>query len=605
MESSDPEFQKNYGSIVAQLKNKVSHSYLEMRIGMTSVAEAMRYIEEAVKGASVRELQSLEIAVLGKVRVVLEMPSEPMSSNDPASYAVLSKRNVKEPWVPFAKVGGAESLHPENIDDTDADTARLTELLDAIHDFGNKGPPNPESEAAKKERLAKNKTVRAKLHASIGAKIPLELSGEETNVDNILERLTNIGFVIDTLTSAKALTFEGRKPLPNPWRGRGIEQFVDKDGPGMMKTSGNEVVQCVDMYFKDGRNAKAQIAVVKELAKLRRTMEQFFTTKTSFDVLKNMELHFMVDQCMTPRYPEDRSCMLFSWITGFSVMIEALNEYFEIPSDPYGIVGDEITKTGGSTLKQHYCDASMYDGGVFTGDSYLDERTGRVVGNVAADAEFSDTETGRVFRKDGAVQIEFCKPLSVEGYSYKVTTDPAKNPIPWTAGLAGREDTVVVEDGTITNRGYPIPANHSTKASDGFIKFLQNKDAKYGWAVPAALKRAGDWGQIEHCKRKKLIFVTADRLTALYAAYRDVPFLFVKHATDPVSDANGDAFAHFSFIMCGSVGARAARPAPAGPSRTWAIMIGGGIWRYGTPMLLGAVVAVCAVVSSVVKLAEA
>jgi hypothetical protein len=580
---------------------------------MTSVAEAMRYIEEAVKGASVRELQSLEIAVLGKVRVVLDTPAEPMSSNDPASYAVMSKRNVKDPWVPFAKVGGAESLHPENIDDTDADIARLTELLDAIHDFGNKGPPKdrkgrsvPESEAAKKERLAKNKTVRSKLHASIGAKIPLELSGEERKLDDILERLTDHSFVIDTLTTAKELTFEGRESLPNPWRGRCIEQFVSKDGPGIMKKSGNEVVQCVDMYFKDGRRAKAQIAVVKELAKLRRDMEQFFTTKTSFDILKNMELHFMVDQCMTPRYPEDRSCMLFSWITGFSVMIEALNEYFEIPGDPDGIAGDEITKNGGSTLKQHYCDASMYDGGVFTGDSHVDERTGRVVGNVAADAEFSDTETGRVFRKDGAVQIEFCKPLSVDGYTYKVTTtDPAKNPIPWTSGLAGREDTVVVRDGFIMDR--VAPANHSTKVSEGFIVYLQNKGAEYGWAVPAALKRAGDWGQIEHCKRKKLIFVTADRLTALYAAYRDVLLLFVKHATDPVSDTNGDTYAHFSFIMCGSVAARAAcctrtsRLAPAGPSRTWAMMIGGGIRRYGTPMLLGAVVAACAVVSSVVK----
>lgn len=573
-------------------------------LGMTTVDEAMRYIEEAVKGVSLRELQSLEIAVLGKVRVELVMPPEPMSSNDPASYAVMSKRNVKEPWVPFAKVGGADSLHPEDIDDTDADTARLTELLDAIHDFGNFGPPKDpkgrlieESGAAKEARHAAN---RAKLHASIGAKIPLELSGEETKLDNILKRLANIDYVIKTLTTAKELTFEGRKPLPNPWRGRCIEQFVSKDGPGIMKTTENELVKCVDMYFKDGRKTKAQIAIVKELAKLRRLMEEFFTTKTSFGILKDMELHLMVDQCMTPRYPEDRACILFSWITGFSVMIEALNKYFEIPGYD-GVSGDEITKTGLSTLKQHYCDVSMYDGGVFTGDSYLDERTGRVEGNVAADAEFSDTATGHVFRKDGAVQIEFCEPLSDDSYAYKVTTtDPAKNPIPWTAG---REDTVVVKDGSIRNRGYPVPANHSTKASEGFIEYLQS-EGDYGWAVPAALKRAGDWGQIEHCKRNKLIFVTADRLTALYAAYRDVPFLFVKHAPDPVSDKHGDAFAHFSFIMCGSVGARAAcctrrpRPATEGPLRTWAMMIGGGMWRYGTSILLGAVVAACAVASS-------
>lgn len=539
---------------------------------MISVEDAMRYIHEAVDGASVRELQSLEIAVLGKVRVELDI--QPMSSNDPATYAVMSKRNVKEPWA-ASKVGGAGSLHPEDIDDTDADTARLTELIDSIHDFGNAVPP-ADHEGRRVE--FNNQEVRAKMHASIGAKIPLELSGDERNIDKILARLADITFVIDTLTTAKTLTFEGRPPLPNPWRGRCIEKFVDNQGPGRMKTSGNDLVRCVDIYFKDARRHKAQIAVVTELAKLRRSMEEFFTTKTSFGLLRDMEIDVMVDQCMTPRYSDDRSCMLFSWITGFSVMIKALNLYFDMQGQDDDIAGDEITKTGLSTLKQHFCDASLYDGGVIGG------------------AEFKHSATGRVFRKDGQVQIEFCEPVSSNGYAYKVSTaDPLKNPIPWTPA---KEDTIVVEGGFITNRSF-APADHSARAATGHIKHLQSKGASYGWAVPAALKRAGDWGQIEHCKRNKLIFVTADRLTALYAAYRDVPVLLVKQAPRLV-----DGHAQLSFAMCGSAGARAAccsrkAKAPFAPPRTWA-MLGGGVVQYGVPILLGAVVTACAVASSIV-----
>jgi hypothetical protein len=48
--------------------------------------------------------------------------------------------------------------------------------------------------------------------------------------------------------------------------------------------------------------------------------------------------------------------------------------------------------------------------------------------------------------------------------------------------------------------------------------------------IPKAMsyKRAGDWGQVEHCKRYDKIFVTFDRLAALYAYYRKVKFIFIR-----------------------------------------------------------------------------
>lgn len=57
-------------------------------------------------------------------------------------------------------------------------------------------------------------------------------------------------------------------------------------------------------------------------------------------------------------------------------------------------------------------------------------------------------------------------------------------------------------------------------------------------AMKYALKRAGDWGQVEHCKRYGKLFMTCDRLAALYAVYRDVPviFLHAQHSSPALTD---------------------------------------------------------------------
>ena len=46
-----------------------------------------------------------------------------------------------------------------------------------------------------------------------------------------------------------------------------------------------------------------------------------------------------------------------------------------------------------------------------------------------------------------------------------------------------------------------------------------------------AIKRAGDWGQVEHAKRYGKVFVTADKMAAMYAWYREVPFMFTRGST--------------------------------------------------------------------------
>ena len=44
-----------------------------------------------------------------------------------------------------------------------------------------------------------------------------------------------------------------------------------------------------------------------------------------------------------------------------------------------------------------------------------------------------------------------------------------------------------------------------------------------------ALKRAGDWAQVEYCKLRNHVFVTRDRLAALYAFHRKSKFIFYRN----------------------------------------------------------------------------
>jgi hypothetical protein len=42
-----------------------------------------------------------------------------------------------------------------------------------------------------------------------------------------------------------------------------------------------------------------------------------------------------------------------------------------------------------------------------------------------------------------------------------------------------------------------------------------------------AMKRAGDWGQVEHCAKYSMVFVTEDKPAYLYALFRNVPAILL------------------------------------------------------------------------------
>jgi hypothetical protein len=64
-----------------------------------------------------------------------------------------------------------------------------------------------------------------------------------------------------------------------------------------------------------------------------------------------------------------------------------------------------------------------------------------------------------------------------------------------------------------------------------------------------SIKRAGDWGQIEHCKRYDKVFVTFDRLAALYAYYRKIKFIHIRHVSKKNEPLKTKCWKQYTFLI--------------------------------------------------------
>ena len=72
---------------------------------------------------------------------------------------------------------------------------------------------------------------------------------------------------------------------------------------------------------------------------------------------------------------------------------------------------------------------------------------------------------------------------------------------------------------------FSIPKMLNYRSTNNMLKALYAVSP----CVKLALKRAGDWGQVVHCKRYNKLFVTGDKFAALFAALLKVRFIYIRH----------------------------------------------------------------------------
>lgn len=135
--------------------------------------------------------------------------------------------------------------------------------------------------------------------------------------------------------------------------------------------------------------------------------------------------------------------------------------------------------------------------------------------------------TGKIFRKECGYQVELRGITNAHhadiGERRVETTLTDVGGTPLRISLSNDEtnmlDTPIVR--LFTNFHLADPDNFVVKNfRDRFLTFSDT--LKY------ALRRAGDWGQVEHAKRYGKVLFTSDILTALYAYYRNVRFVHLQ-----------------------------------------------------------------------------
>jgi hypothetical protein len=156
------------------------------------------------------------------------------------------------------------------------------------------------------------------------------------------------------------------------------------------------------------------------------------------------------------------------------------------------------------------CDANLVDGNLHIRppDKY----------KVYPNPDLSEGETGHVFRGEDKVQISLG---GIEG-------DPSNY------GRNKPRALVKIDDRPSRYHG-----DASREFSIGYMKKLIEEalatDPSADISTFLSRKRACDWGQVEHCRRYRYIFVSTDRLACFYAMYRNVDFILIKNPKKAIS----------------------------------------------------------------------
>ena len=432
------------------------------------------------------------------------------------------ERPLQQAPPPPPKMKGGSELHPQFY--------RFMCFCDTVHDFadGFKGS---------QEERAKEKAEKiAELHAVLDVELPREVTLSDMANENVLVRMLT--------TSRRTLTFS-TGAIPNPLFGANILDRFDlvdasKAHPEatleqLYEMQHHSVVGKIAAHCKiipvdvlcaaDTRNTNLAILNLFHVAQLIGVMRTRVGTDAYFQVdasddqlvllvcsLEHISAAFLRKFVFAPTFAPT-SAPTFAPTTLDQVR-ERLKQHMR---------GNNIEIRWVTTLS----DANIFDAAEKSSTLLIDPRP-----------------TGPIFKGHVSYQIEL----------YGVHLDKTRQ----------RFVNATLTDSDGLSHPKVIPANEamltfSTNSIKLLVK-LQNvtnpktlqeyvvnctKPFKY------ALKRAGDWGQVEHAAKYGKVFVTSDKLAALYAWCRGVRFVYLRRQEKLAGYASAPLFHRYTWGISG------------------------------------------------------
>ena len=450
---------------------------------MRDIKEREGFEEELLENDPLQNLTSTQEARRWVDRVVVEC--RPLEVLQMVELFLKSSLRVRMPKAK-SKGGGID----DNCDDGhDESIYRFLALADSVHDSHSmKYFQSPE-----------------KIMAYMGMKssnLPKGLSPEKLKKEED---------VINFLQNRKFLRF-GREDVLNPCRGADLAHF-DVQKPRVVDKKPE-----VDILRATYRQA-AEAVKRSSASSSRRVLcvpvySQLEIQDASSSRLKRLQLAQMLDLASHMRNWFGTNCVLqpdtyhpiLKFLMSIRFIDKAFYDKFVIDRDFHVLkyeheIRQAISRSGESAKTEWKM--ALSDANYFDGTSIPDS------------LDVDPTPTGFVFRHG----IAGISPYNIrlEGITTqdKVRFSEFVNDKSTEFELTRAEAQTTYATSSLFSRLPGIPRNKETLTNAKCCELLN-------------LKRACDWGQVEACKRRGWVFLTADRLAALYAYYRVVRFVLVR-----------------------------------------------------------------------------
>ena len=399
---------------------------------------------------------------------------------------------------------------------------KLIELFETLHDFDA------------------NYKMKKDVYESLETRMPRAPLMEVKKADGTVKRrrmkwfdMANSKRFIDYMTTHKKLVFSDGHPVLNPLFSRNIERgaFTFNGSDDILKEyeayldTQNSCTDCVnaDIWcFQDADKKLINLEMVSQLCgKVRNTFGP------SAQYLLDKDNHIL-------RFVLCLKIVHSAFVESFAIELRdgtRLNDALSVE-----VTIDDFVRSLDVDWTACACDASCIDAEDHV--RKYDDDSGQF---------FRGQPTGHVFRKgsltrlclDGGFIINDPDLGDKQCYAYEI--DTALTPLSIGSSINHARVTVVNDE---LQNGTSALYSKQRMQQD-----LINRQASRLSIYPSmAMKRAGDWGMIEHCRRYGLVFVTEDKFAAYYAVYRDtkVMFLNVKRAAQ---NADGNTFVQYSFSL--------------------------------------------------------
>jgi hypothetical protein len=285
------------------------------------------------------------------------------------------------------------------------------------------------------------------------------------------------------------LRFPGHPPLLNPFRGVNILKRYPYDPARAI----DKQARCARQGVRRSSRVVSMELWLEEPQPRLLQITQIANACATIRAALGAEVEWIVDASHE---------VIPSIMTSFPIVHERLlNKFRTAPSDR-----DEfVSELNAASLKWTpvICDASLNDPGDL--DRYVYEKSGRRIG-------FDRDPTGPIYRDDYPDQV------TLRGAVHKKNNDMCYD---------------TEEFGEINHRyqQHSLPAmtrRIKDTLADERAGILTHDMAMARISRSLALKRSGDWGQVENCVAKGRALMTCDKMAALFAVYRGVSVVYVQ-----------------------------------------------------------------------------